>query len=484
MKRRTSLAARGAAALGGARARCSCSTRSRRGAARVGRRARASRRRRRRLRRQALHDASGAARGTLGRGDAAPLPPTLRAREFEINCSHRATRPTSGPVEAIDNYCNYYFGRAASRSTPTPTRPRCASRFGARTDAADTREARGCCQREAARVPRCGESEDLRVTPAQLATAYAALFNGGGAARTPRRARRRFAPAARARVSVEPAQRALLLAGMRGAVATGRPARGAGDAASLRLRQDGHLDAAGRWRAQGWSSVSPGQYCARGRRGRQCRDVPADDVKLVVLVPSNAQRLGCCERASRLRGLRAHARSGRTFGDGTLNSTDEGARPTKESATLRVRLSRGDATLRLPLEDYGFGVLAEEGSVENEVGRSSPSAVAARTYAVHNLRRHARDASTLRHHNCQRLMPVRDERRVPTSTSLRAAPCARRRRSPARTRRPRSRESYFSAAAAVATADVVKLWAQRARRRNLRGVNDESCSVATEGWTE
>src|SRR6185436_3125013 len=93
------------------------------------------------------------------------------------------------------------------------------------------------------------------------------------------------------------------------------------------------------------------------------------------------------------------------------NSNDEeGAADVDEGRAVRVRLSRGDATLRLPLEDYVFGVLAAEGSVETELEALKSLAVAARTYAVHNLRRHAHDRFDLCDTtHCQRFVPVRDE---------------------------------------------------------------------------
>ncbi|HEX8292831.1 MAG TPA: penicillin-binding transpeptidase domain-containing protein, partial [Pyrinomonadaceae bacterium] len=204
--------------------------------------------------------------------------------EFKINCSHPRYQTDFGPAEALANSCNYYFGRAAEALDPGAYESTLREfGFGARTDASDGRESAGLLPREAARVPEMlGESEDLRVTPAQLAAAYAALFNGG-ALLAPRAARAEgFTPSLRSRVAVEPAQRALLLAGMRGAVAYGTAARaGLATLPVYVFGKTGTSTPQGGWRAQGWfvGFAAPGRGASEG-----FKDVPADEVKLAVLV--------------------------------------------------------------------------------------------------------------------------------------------------------------------------------------------------------
>ncbi|HEX7957065.1 MAG TPA: penicillin-binding transpeptidase domain-containing protein, partial [Pyrinomonadaceae bacterium] len=148
---------------------------------------------------------------------------------FRIACSHPRYRHAFGPAQALANSCNYYFARAA-RSLDAAAYGRTLRDFGfgSPTGGGDERESPGLVPPEDAGVPEMlGESERIRVSPAQLASAYAALFNGG-LLNAPRPARAEgFAPALRARVEVSPAHRALLLAGMRGAVAYGT-ASGAG----------------------------------------------------------------------------------------------------------------------------------------------------------------------------------------------------------------------------------------------------------------
>jgi SpoIID/LytB domain protein len=411
--------------------------------------------------------------------------------EFKINCSHPRYQTDFGPAEALANSCNYYFGRAAeSLDAEAYARTLREFGFGARTNAADEREAAGLLPRDAARVPEMlGESEQLRVTPAQLATAYAALFNGG-ALFEPRPARAdNFTPALRARVDVEPAHRALLLAGMRGAVAYGTAARaGLATLPVYVFGKTGTSTPQGGWRAQGWfvGFAAPGKGEAGG-----VKDVTTDEVKLAVLVLLKRSRGAEAAEAARPV-FEAYARTlGATSGEdvqGTRlsNSTgEEGAADVVEGRAVRVRLSRGDATLRLPLEDYVFGVLAAEGSVETEPEALKSLAVSARTYAVHNLRRHARDRFDLCDTtHCQRFTPVRDESARPDFYELARRAVRETEGEVLRDSAGHVAESYFSAACGGRTADVAKLWGASNAPAHLRGVTDESCAGAVEGWTD
>jgi SpoIID/LytB domain protein len=433
--------------------------------------------------------------GTLGADTRRLCRRHYEHEEFKINCSHPRYQTDFGPVEALANSCNYYFGRTAeSLDAEAYARTLREFGFGARTNAADEREAAGLLPRDAARVPEMlGESEQLRVTPAQLATAYAALFNGG-ALLEPRIARaENFTPTVRARVAVEPAHRALLLAGMRGAVAYGTAARaGLATLPVYVFGKTGTSTPQGGWRAQGWFVGFAGGLAAPGGgETTRVRDVPTDEVKLAVLVLLKRSRGAEAAEAARPV-FEAYAR---TLGvkeekdaQGTRlsNSNDEGgASDEDEGRSVRVRLSRGDATLKLPLEDYVFGVLAAEGSVETEAEALKSLAVAARTYAVHNLRRHARDRFDLCDTtHCQRFMPVRDESARPDFYELARRAVRETAGEVLRDSSGRVAESYFSASCGGRTADVLKLWGTSPAPAHLRGVSDESCAVASEGWTD
>jgi SpoIID/LytB domain protein len=435
--------------------------------------------------------------GTLGADSRRLCRRHYEHEEFKINCSHPRYQTDFGPAEALANSCNYYFGRTAeSLDGEGYARTLREFGFGARTNASDERESAGLLPREAPRVPEMlGESEQLRVTPAQLATAYAALFNGG-ALLEPRAARAEgFTPAVRARLRVEPAHRALLLAGMRGAVAYGTAARaGLATLPVYVFGKTGTSTPPGGWRAQGWFvGFATGLNTPGEDEAASVRDVPADEVKLAVLVLLKRSRGAEAAEAARLV-FEAYAR---TLGAGAdsreevqatrlSNSTgEEGTAGEDEGRAVRVRLSRGDATLRLPLEDYVFGVLAAEGSVETEVEALKALAVAARTYAVHNLGRHARDRFDLCDTtHCQRFVPVRDESARPDFYELARRAVRETAGEVLRDASGRVAECYFSAACGGRTADVSKLWGASHAPAHLRGVTDESCNVASEAWTD
>ena len=410
---------------------------------------------------------------------------------FEINCSHPRYRTAFGPAEALANSCNYYFARAAeSLDAGAFERTLREFGFGSRADPFDGRENAGLLPREAARVPEMlGESEQLRVTPAQLAVAYAALFNGG-VLHAPRQARPEgYAPNVRAALVVEPAQRALLLAGMRGAVAYGTASRaGLATLPVYVFGKTGTSTPQGGWRAQGWFvgfAAGPAAPGGGGEDPAQVRDVPAGAVKLVVLVFLKRSRGSEAAEAARPV-FEAYARLLRGPGNvGPGRRRDEVRDPAASAREVRVRLSRGDATLRLPLEDYIFGVLAAEGSVETEGEALKALAVSARTYAVRNLRRHARDRFDLCDTtHCQRYEPVRDESARPDFYELARRAVRETAGEVLRDASGRVAESYFSAACGGSTADVARLWGAAHAPAHLRGVRDEACAVSSEGWAD
>ena len=140
---------------------------------------------------------------------------------FHITCSHPRYNSAFGPAQALANSCNYFFARVAeSLDGDLYARTLRTFGFGAQTRGGGERESAGQLPRAVPGVPEMlGDSDELRVTPAQLITAYAALFNGGRLLVPQRTSASAFAPRVRSAVEIEPRQRALLLAGMRGAVA-------------------------------------------------------------------------------------------------------------------------------------------------------------------------------------------------------------------------------------------------------------------------
>src|SRR5437764_267997 len=157
----------------------------------------------------------------------------------------------------------------------------------------------------------------------------------------------------------------------------------------------------------------------------------------------------------------------------------------EEGLTVRVRLSREDATVSLPLDEYVFGVLAAEGSVETEAEALKALAVVVRSYALKNLGRHARDRydfCDLTH--CQRFMPVRDESARPEFYELAHRAVSETAGEVLRESSGRVAETYFSAACGGRTADISKLWGVERPPPYLRGVRDDFCAGEGEAWTD
>jgi SpoIID/LytB domain protein len=437
--------------------------------------------------------------------------------DFKINCAHPRYATAFGPAQALANSCNYFFAHTALSLDPDAfARTLSSFGFGARTSGGAERESAGQLPRARAGVAEMlGDSEELRVTPAQLITAYAALFNGGRLL-VPQRARAEgFEPGVRTRVEIEPAHRSLLIEGMRGAVAYGTAARaGLATLPVYVFGKTGTSTPLDDWRAQGWFVGFAAGESKQDERVAPADAAPPEGVRLAVLVFLKRSR--GAEAAELARPVfEAYAdtlaRRGQTQLAATTSveksSEEESSEATPSSsgveavdgveaggdsnadaergATVRVRLTRGDRTLALPLEDYVFGVLAAEGSVESEPEALKALAVVARTYALKNLRRHARDRFDLCDTtHCQRFLLVRDESARPDFYELARRVVRETAGEVVRDARGRTAEVYFSAACGGRTADVSKLWGERDAPAHLRGVRDEACDALDESWTD
>src|SRR5205085_3581328 len=322
--------------------------------------------------------------------------------DFHITCAHPRYTSAFGPVQALANSCNYFFARVAeSLDGDLYARTLRAFGFGAQPRGGGERESTGQLPRAASGVPEMlGDSDELRVTPAQLVTAYAALFNGGRLLVPQRAAPLDFTPRLRSTLEVEPRQRALLLAGLRGAVAYGTAAHaGLATLPVYVFGKTGTSTPQDGWRSQGWFVGFAAAENPADVKTQAGDDVPPESVRLAVLVFLKRSR--GAEAAELARPVfEAYARLLRGRGDGetggqgdketrrrgdgeTGRDGDEeqergasSGQPVSPSPRLsispsevsvRVRLSREDATVSLPLDEYVFGVLAAEGSVETEV---------------------------------------------------------------------------------------------------------------------
>ena len=273
--------------------------------------------------------------GSLDEGERLRCRGSYSRRDFRIACSHPRYRTAFGPAQALANSCNYYFAQTAESLDAAAYRRTLGDfGFGAPTGGGDEREAPGLLPRDTPGVAEMlGESEQLRVTPAQLASGYAALFNGGFLlAPRPGRAEG-FTPTIRAHLEVAAEHRALLLAGMRGAVAYGT-ASGAGlstlpvyvfGKTGTSTPQDG-------WRSQGWFvGFAAGEVDERASdvggdfSTRVVKDVPAESVRLAVLVFLKRSRGSEAAAAARTV-FEAYARTLRGEGEEVTGGRGDGGR--------------------------------------------------------------------------------------------------------------------------------------------------------------
>lgn len=437
---------------------------------------------------------------------------SFKHEDFKITCAHAPSKTAFGPTQALAYSCNYFFGRAGEHlDAETFTRTLASFGFGVPTGGVAEREAAGRLpSRDHWRVADAlGESEQLLVTPAQLVAAYAALFNGGHLYAPRRAPSEGFGPRERAGIEIEPGQRALLVEGMRGAVAYGTAARA--DLNTLPayvFGKTGTSTPPGDFRTQGWFVGLDAEREADGV-------VTPESVGIAVLV--FLKRGHGVEAAELARPLfQAHARieesrraafesqkqaddadaagdAGATEG-AEANATEAGRAASADSATggstgarvVRVHLSRADRTLALPLDEYVYGVLAAESSAEAEPEALKAQAVVSRTYALKNLRRHAREgfdfcAST----HCQRYLSVGDGSARPDFYELLRRTVSETSGEVLRDREGRLAESYFSASCGGATANLRTLWGTASVPPHLRGVRDEFCvGTAYSGWRD
>ena len=427
--------------------------------------------------------------GSLGEGAARSCPGAYERGELRLACAHPRHDTPLGAARAIADSCNNYFGRLAEAVDGRDFDATLAAfGFGERTRGGGDREAAGERPRAGAQVAdMLGESERIRVTPAQLLTAYTALFNGGRRFVPREAAPRGFEPEELDRAAVPDDHRRLLFEGMRGAVTQGT-ASGAG-LAGLPLRvfgKTGTSTPSEHWRPQGWFVG----LAAEATNDEKRTPAPAEVKLAVVVLLKRASGSQAAEVSRPVFEAYADALARRQLAAREGKAADGAASPLSPAgaggpAAVRVRVSRAGATLALPLEDYVFGVLAAEGSVETEPEALKALAVAARTYALHNLRRHSRagfDFCDTTH--CQRFAPVADEAARPDfyDVLLRAV----RETAGEALFDPAGRvaESYFSASCGGSTTVPSKLWGGPASPAHLRGVRDESCAAAGGAWTD
>ena len=433
----------------------------------------------------------------------------FRRPGVEFSCAHPVFNPPFDAEQALAHSCNYYFARLGERlnledfnhtlasfgfgprgtndgrrhstpeadqhhSRPRDSQPRADTTFDPRhsqqstarrssAPAASHVSSAATSSATSPRLPRAplrvstalGEGDALLVTPLQLLSAYAALFNGGRLLEPQQAASPDSSARELSRVSVSDEERGLLVAALRGAVRYGTAADAKLGELPLRVfGKTGTATEIGGFRTDGWfvgfasapnttdrSATSHGNTAPHNTtrvsaahsdvaavsgdnaesnnspssaNGRAPQPAPSE-VSLAVLVflkRSQGRQAAAAARTvfaeyARLanagtttRNLFDDSRSsfdpsndaGATANDSGASQSPRAQTPRDARAlTVRVRQSHDSAAVAMPLEEYLFGVLAAEASTEDEFAALKAQAIVSRTYAVKHLGRHARD---------------------------------------------------------------------------------------------
>jgi stage II sporulation protein D len=421
---------------------------------------------------------------------------TYAREEFHTTCSHPRELPPLNPTEAIAYSCNYYFGKVGERLTEANFSSTLNEfGFGKPTGVNTDREAQGALRRNDWHSQNAiGEGDFLRTTPIQLMDAYAALVNGGRLF-TPRIAPAGgFVPQLRARLTIENEHRRLILNGMRGAVRYGTAETATLYSLPIYIfGKTGTATQINGYRSQGWfigfaSAVAEDEEGREKNQGAEEKSPLAPErINLAVLVfLTKAHGSEAAEVARPI--FDAFARS--EISDRRSQTSEESkisdlrSQISDQRSQLTVHLVRENITRALALEDYVRGVVAAEGSMENEPEALKALAVASRTYALKNLGRHVKegyDFCTTTH--CQRYRPAD----VASSDHVSAAVIEAVESTRGEILDDSENElvdAYFSASCGGATANLAKLWGGHAPPY-LRGVHDEYCgSEAHHAWTD
>jgi stage II sporulation protein D len=346
-----------------------------------------------------------------------------------VVCSHPRDLPPLNPAEAIAYSCNYYFAKTGERIN--------ADQFAQTlTEFGFDRIVRARWQPTSA----IGEGEFLQVTPIQLLLAYTALFNGG---------RLFSATSGTTQIRISDEERAILLAGLRGAVKFGTAEKANLDSsASYIIGKTGTATQLQGFRTQGWFV---GLSFAR--------DQPP--------TPENAQ-LAVVVYLKRGHGSEAAELAAPFFKEFAFNQS------VFNKSVFSVSV-RGNS---LPLEDYVAHVVSAEASTDDQPESLKALAVIVRTYALKNLGRHQQqgyDFCSTTH--CQRF-----ETDAPGQTAITVA------RDTAglilRDVRGTLADSYFSASCGGMTANLQTLWGAPAPQY-LSGVRDDFCNAGSHSrWTD
>jgi SpoIID/LytB domain protein len=372
-------------------------------------------------------------------------------------CSHDRNLAPLNPTEAIAHSCNYYFSRVGERLEEGDLNQTLADfGFGGTTGINGAESAGVLLRGEPQLENAIGEGRFVQVTPIQLLTAYTALLNGGKLLQPALAPAANFTPRVRSQVRIDDAERSILLEGMRGAVRFGTAKNVHLDSLpAYVVGKTGTSTPLQGFRFHGWFV---GFAFAPDRRPE----------------PSNA-RLGVIVFLQN-----GHGSDAAQVARSIFEEFFEVKKPKKsDTSEVSVHQVTENITHRMSLEDYILRVTAVEGGVEDETEALKALAIAARTYALKNLGRHAKDGydfcSTT---HCQRFESTHPTRPAVVAAVKATAGLV------LRDEQGQVADSYFGASCGGMTANLKTLWGANAPKY-LSGVRDDYCdSGGHSHWTD
>ncbi|MFN2532179.1 MAG: SpoIID/LytB domain-containing protein [Pyrinomonadaceae bacterium] len=394
---------------------------------------------------------------------------------FATACSHPRNLPPLDPAEAIAYSCNYYFGKVGERLAESDFKRTLETfGFGRQTGINIDGEQPGRIDRTAWESQSAvGDGQYLLVTPIQLLTAYTAIMNGNTLPRPYLGRATDVVRPAPSQVVIPQTEREEILRGMRGAVTYGTAQRtGLYSLPYFMVGKTGTAPPVDGFRTNGW-------FIGFAFHDSDFRFSGVELGILVFLTNSHGADAALIAKAVL---EEFYSATNNLTVSSTFSPTTEPSKVVTADSAIRVHLVTQNVTREIPLEQYVLGVVAAEGSMEDQPEALRALAIVARTYAVGNSGRHkigGYDFCSTTH--CQRFVdpseirvPIQKARTAVTETAGLIL----------RDDRGGVVDSYFGASCGGMTANLQTLWHQRAPSY-LRGVPDEFCSTGRHhAWTD
>ncbi|HVG35485.1 MAG TPA: SpoIID/LytB domain-containing protein [Pyrinomonadaceae bacterium] len=410
-------------------------------------------------------------------------------KELKIDCPHQKSNASFDLTQALGYSCNYFFGKLGEGlDTNSFDETLRSFGFGSPTGVNSMQaEAAGRLPQGEWRVSNAlGETEQLLVTPIQLITAYTALLNGDHLFVPVQADAASFQTVERARLMIAPEHRALITDGMKSAVRYGTASNAGLDTLPLDIfGKTGTSTMMGDYRSQGW-------FVGFAAERDSTENTAPESIHLAVLVFLKRAHGADCARLARSvfeeyakRRVEDERQAGEKSGAGENRPlAQERVRPSAQR--VRVHLVSHNITRALSLEEYVLGVLAAEGSLEDELEALKALAVASRTFALHNLHRHAGEGYDFCNTtHCQRyLFTIMDERKHARFKNLLKRAVNETAGETLRDAEGQIADAYFHAACGGHTANIETLWGGAGAPEYLSGVTDEYCLTARHNWVD